>query len=79
MEVEDHVKSQSAEAYGINISTKTVRLELHGIGLNGQTAACKLLINKNNGKCQMECKAQLHWTLEQWKPVLWSDESRFSV
>ncbi len=24
-------------------------------------------------------KAQLHWTLEQWKPVLWSDESRFSV
>ncbi len=54
-------------------------LELHAIGFNGQAAACKLLINKNNTKRQLECKAHLHWTLEQWKPVLWSDESRFSV
>ena len=25
------------------------------------------------------CKAQRHWTLEQWKRVLWSDESRFTI
>ena len=25
------------------------------------------------------CKAHRHWTLEQWRRVLWSDKSRFSV
>ena len=25
------------------------------------------------------CKAHRHWTLEQWKHVLWSDETRFTI
>ena len=25
------------------------------------------------------CKAKLHWTLEQWKRTLWSDELRFTI
>jgi hypothetical protein len=25
------------------------------------------------------CTAHRHWTLEQWKHVLWSDESRFTL
>ena len=25
------------------------------------------------------CKARHHWTLEQWKHILWSDESRFNI
>ena len=25
------------------------------------------------------CKACDHWTLEKWKRVLWSDESRFTI
>jgi hypothetical protein len=25
------------------------------------------------------CEARRHWTLEQWKNVLWSDESRFTI
>ena len=25
------------------------------------------------------CEAHRHWTLEQWKHVLWSDESRFTI
>ncbi|MCJ8745688.1 hypothetical protein PDJAM_G00133110 [Pangasius djambal] len=30
-------------------------------------------------ECRMQwCKARRHWTLEQWRRVLWSDESRFS-
>ena len=33
-----------------------------------------------NAKCRLEwCKAHHHWTLEQWKHVLWSDESRFNI
>ena len=31
-----------------------------------------------NAKCRLEwCQAHRHCTLEQWKHVLWSDESRF--
>jgi hypothetical protein len=33
-----------------------------------------------NAKHQLEwCKARRNWTLEQWKRVLWSDESRFTI
>jgi hypothetical protein len=37
-------------------------------------------ITMRNAKRQLEwCKAQRHWTLEQWKRVLWSDESCFTI
>jgi len=37
-------------------------------------------ITKCNAKRWMQwCKARRHWTLEQWRRVLWSDESRFSL
>jgi hypothetical protein len=33
-----------------------------------------------NAKRWLEwCKARCHWTLEQWKRFLWSDESRFII
>ena len=33
-----------------------------------------------NAKRWLEwCKAHRHWTLEHWKHVLWSDESRFTI
>ena len=33
-----------------------------------------------NVKHRLEwCKARHHWTLEQWKRILWSDESRFTI
>jgi hypothetical protein len=54
-------------ASGNNVSTITVRWELHKITM------C-------NVKRRLEwCKARCHWTLEQLKRVLWSDESRFTI
>ena len=33
-----------------------------------------------NAKRRLEWgKAHRHWTLEQWKHILWSDESRFNI
>ena len=81
-------KSRSADSIaegfrastGINVSTKTVRLELHGMGFQSRAAACRPHITKSHAKHRMEwCKAHQHWTVEQWKHVLWSDESCFSV
>jgi hypothetical protein len=33
-----------------------------------------------NAKHRLEwCKAPYHWIMEQWKSLLWSDESRFTI
>ncbi|CAI9576519.1 unnamed protein product, partial [Staurois parvus] len=65
---------------GLQISTTTVRRELHGMGFHGRAAASKPYITKCNARRWMQwCKACRHWTLEQWRHVLWSDQSRFSV
>ncbi|CAI9619253.1 unnamed protein product, partial [Staurois parvus] len=58
---------------GLQIST-TVRRELQ------RAAASKPYITKCNAKCRMQwCKTLCHWTLEQWRFVLWSDKSCLSV
>uniref|UniRef100_A0A674ACK1 non-specific serine/threonine protein kinase n=1 Tax=Salmo trutta TaxID=8032 RepID=A0A674ACK1_SALTR len=63
-----------------NVSTRTVRRELREMGFHGQTTAHKPKITMRNAKCRLEwCKARRHWTLEQWKRVLWTDESPFTV
>ncbi|CAI9588035.1 unnamed protein product, partial [Staurois parvus] len=49
---------------GLQISTTTVRRELHRMGFHGRAAASKLYITKCNEKLRMQwCKARHHWTL----------------
>ena len=44
------------------------------MGFHGRAAAHKPKITMSNAKCWLEwCKACRHWTMEQWKGVLWSD------
>ena len=59
-----------------NINTRTVQQALHEKSFHGQAAAPKPKFTIHNAKRQLEwCKA-----LEvQWKRVLWSDESRFTI
>ena len=52
-------------ASGSNVSTRSVRQKLYEM---------------RNEKHQLEwSKAHRHWTLEQWKDILWIDESRFTI
>ena len=61
-------------------STNTVHRELHEMGFHVRAAAHKPKITMRNAKHRLEwCKAHRHWTLEQWKHVLWSDESCFTI
>ena len=49
------------------------------MGFDGRAAAHKPKITMRNAKRRLEwCQACRHWTLEEWKRVLWSDESRFT-
>ncbi|CAI9536478.1 unnamed protein product, partial [Staurois parvus] len=55
-------KSLSAESIakdlqtscGLQISTTTVRIELHGMGFHDRAAASKPYITKCNSKCQIQ-------------------------
>ena len=48
---------------GLQISSRTVRRELHGMGFHGRAAASKPDITKSNAKRWMQwCKACHHWT-----------------
>ena len=61
-------------------NSRTVRRELHGMDFHGRAAASKPYISKCNVKCWMQWrKARHHWTLEQWRHVLWSNKLRFSI
>ena len=67
-------------ASGSNVSTSTVWRKLHEMGFHGRAAANKPNITMRNSKHRLEwCKAHRHLTLEQWKCVLWSDESHFTI
>ena len=67
-------------ASGSNVSTRTVCREVHEMGFHGRAAPHKPKITVRNAKCRLEwCQARCHWTLEQWKCVLWSDESLFTI
>jgi transposase len=67
-------------ASGSNISSIIVRRELHEMGFHGPTAAHESKITMHNAKRRLEwCKACRHWTLEQLKRVLWSDETHLNI
>ncbi|MDF4290226.1 transposase, partial [Vibrio parahaemolyticus] len=62
------------------ISRTTVKRRLRESGLHGQIAARKPLLRR--GKKQKRfvwAKKHKEWTLDQWKSVLWSDESKFEI
>ncbi|XP_030630734.1 cadherin-related family member 1 [Chanos chanos] len=72
--------SSGVPATPIFNSTRTVRRELHEMSFHGQAAAHKPNITICNAKRWLEwCKASSHWTLEQWKRILWSYESHFTI
>lgn len=53
--------------------------KLQLIGFHGRAAAHKPNISIINKVARYRwCKERENWTIEQWKSVLWSDESRFT-
>ena len=63
-------------ASGSNVSTRTVRRELHEMGFHGRAATHKPKITIRKAKRRLEwCKARCHWTLEQWKRILMNHAS----
>uniref|UniRef100_A0A096MFS4 Transposase Tc1-like domain-containing protein n=1 Tax=Poecilia formosa TaxID=48698 RepID=A0A096MFS4_POEFO len=59
------------------ISVTTVKRRLCESGLHGRIAARKPLLRTGNKQKRLAwAKEHKEWTLDQWKYVLWSDESK---
>lgn len=62
------------------VSVSTVKRRLRAAGLIGRVAARKpLLRHQNKTKRLSWAMKHRHWTTEDWKKVLWSDESKFQI
>uniref|UniRef100_A0AAZ3NP13 Transposase Tc1-like domain-containing protein n=1 Tax=Oncorhynchus tshawytscha TaxID=74940 RepID=A0AAZ3NP13_ONCTS len=76
-----HIAAQinaSQSSSNRHISTSTVQRRLHESGHRGQIAAKKPLQKVTNNKKRLAwAKKHKQWTLDWWKSVLWSDESKF--
>ena len=62
------------------VSINTIRKEAHLLGFHGRAAAHKPLITKSNRAARLRwCKARKNCSVDEWKQVLWSDETRFNL
>lgn len=62
-----------------NVSTKTIRRRIRDCGgFESFRAVRKLFIRDQNRIRRLEwCRERLDWSVDEWRKVLWSDESPF--
>jgi len=59
---------------------KTVRNVMISLGYHKRVPRTKFNVKLNNKPKRVAwCQARLHWTKEEWKRVIWTDESSFSM
>ncbi|KAL6467397.1 hypothetical protein MHYP_G00252010 [Metynnis hypsauchen] len=78
-QIRDHLNATQSSS-SRPISRTTVKRRLRKSGLHGQIAARKPLLRRGNKQKRFVwAKKHKEWTLDQWKSVLWSDESKFEI
>ncbi|GFU80349.1 transposable element Tc1 transposase [Trichonephila clavipes] len=79
VEISQEFQSSSGISVSSRIARRERERELKYLGYHGRAAAHKPNITPQNAKHLLQwCRAHRHWTMDMWKTVLWSDESRFT-
>ncbi|OXA56016.1 Transposable element Tc1 transposase [Folsomia candida] len=66
--------------HGVSISNQTVRNRIKEQGYKGAVARKKPFISKRNQLKRLQwAKDHAAWTTDDWKRVLWTDESKFNM
>ena len=74
------LRKEWSEQAGVDVSSRTVRRRLCKGGLKGCKARRKPLLTAVQRKRRLEwCRAHKSWSLDQWKRILFSDESTFTL
>jgi uncharacterized protein (DUF2267 family) len=73
------VKKALKKDLGILVSPDTIRRALRRAGLGAIEKPKKPLLSKTNIRKRLEwCKAHRDWTVDDWKRVIWSDETKIN-
>ncbi|KAF2881263.1 hypothetical protein ILUMI_24908 [Ignelater luminosus] len=74
------LRNELSEAMGADISSRTVRRHLQGVGLKGCKARRKPWLSMRNKKGRLVwAKNHKDWIFEHWTKVVWSDECNIEV
>lgn len=64
---------------GVKVSNRTVRRTFHKAGLGAMTKQAKPKLSSKNIKARLEfAKRHQHWTVDDWRHVIWSDETKIN-
>lgn len=67
-------------ATGVHVSNQTVRNRLHEGGLRARRPVTAPILTAAHRRARLEfAREHQHWQLRHWTPVLFTDESRFTV
>ena len=67
------------ETLNFSVSSRTIQRVLHEEGYSGHAAKKKPFISEQNKKKRFGwCNVRKNW-IDQWKNIIWSDESRFEL
>ena len=62
------------------ISARNMRRELQRTGMHSRVPVRTPLMYAHHAKIRLQwCRERRHWTSEDWKRVMWSDESRYAT
>src|SRR5690606_34624417 len=71
---------QLAKSLDVQISTQTVVNYLNAHGIGRYKAAKKPLLKENHIEARLKwCQEHSNWTVEDWRKVVWSDESTVEI
>ena len=63
-----------------SFSVKTVRRALRGTGMKAVTKRKRPFLSKKHRRMRMDfAEAHKDWTVEDWKRVIWSDETKYQL
>ncbi|CEP13574.1 hypothetical protein, partial, partial [Parasitella parasitica] len=67
-------------AGGVEMSLSTFRKRMLDLGFFSYSPARKPALSERHRLNRLKwCEERVNWTIDQWKSVVWSDESRYTV
>ena len=74
------LRSELQKATGVRLSTQTIRNRLHEAGLRSRRPAICIPLTRHHVQERLEwARDHVTWALNDWTPILFTDESRFCV